>query len=141
VGWETSSGSGSWSGSGSEDDGEDADGHGENGDHDHAMDGTSDEGAGRGEQQKVGYAVEGVDKVVEEDNPVEHQKALDGEGDVAMDGAEEYKDEHLGKGKEVEGQHQAEGSSTTATTGSGSGSTSTAEPSSSSIHTAASTTS
>ena len=70
----------------------------------------------------------------------EQERALDGEGDTAMDGVEDQVDK--AKGKEVEASQQAEaieGSSTTATTGSGSASTT--DPSTSSVHTTASTTS
>ena len=78
------------------------------------------------------------------DAPVvdEPQRTLDDEGDTAMDGVEEDKVEDKVKGKEVAVESPAEvfeGSSTTVTTGSGSASTS--DPSSSSIHTAASGTS
>lgn len=159
-GWETSSGSESFSGS--EDEGEEGGKGMDEGNGDEtvkpvveqrkAANGEGDNMVVDREDTSIPTQEKAVDGVADKmevgkeelDAPggEETQRTLDDEGDTAMDEVEEDKVEDKAKGKEVAVESPAEvfeGSSTTVTTGSGS--TSTSDPSSSSIHTAASGTS
>jgi hypothetical protein len=123
------------------------------GDDDHAMKGTGDAAADptgeeispvNGHQELKAVHGDAAAHIIDEGAQAApgRPKAVDDDGDTAMDGAEAYDGEDTGKGKEPEDQHQViigEDPSAAATTSSGSAST--ADLSSGSIHTATATTS